>query len=99
MMKLKHLLRDRRIWLALGAVAILIMLRSTGLSDQLSLATLARHREALAAFVGANLLLAAGAYVLLYVVAVAQQVLEFHGAFPVTATSAAAAQPGAACAR
>jgi uncharacterized membrane protein YdjX (TVP38/TMEM64 family) len=70
-MKLKNLLRDRRLWLALAVVAILIMLRATGLSDQLSLDTLARHREALAAFVAANLLLAAGAYVLLYVVAVA----------------------------
>ena len=70
-MKLKNRLRDRRLWLALGVVAILIMLRATGLSDQLSLDTLARHREALAAFVAANLLLAAGAYVLLYVVAVA----------------------------
>ena len=70
-MKFSNLLRDRRLWLALGVIAILIMLRATGLSDQLSLETLARHREALAAFVAANLLLAAGAYVLLYVVAVA----------------------------
>lgn len=65
------LLRDRRIWLGLGIVAILIILRFTGFSDQLSLDTLAQHREALAAFVAANLLIAAGAYVLLYVVAVA----------------------------
>jgi len=65
------LLRDRRIWLGLGIVAILIILRFTGLSDQLSLDTLAQHREALAAFVAANLLIAAGAYVLLYVVAAA----------------------------
>lgn len=65
------LLRDRRIWLGLGVVAILIILRFTGLSDRLSLDTLAQHREALAAFVAANLLIAAGAYVLLYVVAVA----------------------------
>ena len=60
-MKLKNLLRDRRLCIAVGVVAILIMLRATGLSDQLSLETLARHREALAAFVAANLLLAAGA--------------------------------------
>ena len=73
-MKLKNLLRDRRLWLALGAVAILIMLRLTGLSNQLSLDTLARHREALAAFVATNLLLAACAYVVLYVVAVALSV-------------------------
>ena len=73
-MKLKNLRRDRRLWLALGVVAILIMLRLTGLSNQLSLDTLARHREALAAFVATNLLLAACAYVVLYVVAVALSV-------------------------
>jgi uncharacterized membrane protein YdjX (TVP38/TMEM64 family) len=67
----QFLVRDRRVWLGLGIVAILMMLRFTGLSDQLSLDTLARHREGLAAFVAANLLFAAGAYVLLYVVAVA----------------------------
>lgn len=70
-MNRQNLLRDRRIWLGLGVVAILIILRFTGLSDRLSLDTLAQHREALAAFVAANLLIAAGAYVLLYVVAVA----------------------------
>jgi uncharacterized membrane protein YdjX (TVP38/TMEM64 family) len=73
-MKWNNLLHDRRLWLGLGVVAVLIALRATGLSDQLSLDTLARHREALATFVATNLLLAAGAYILLYVVAVALSV-------------------------
>jgi uncharacterized membrane protein YdjX (TVP38/TMEM64 family) len=64
-------LRDRRLWLVLAFVALIVAARATGLSDHLSLDTLARHREALARFVADNLLLAAMAYVGLYIAAVA----------------------------
>ncbi len=70
-MTFSRLLRDRRVWIALGVVALLVALRATGLSDHLSLATLARHREALGGFVAQNLLVAALAYVGVYVAAVA----------------------------
>lgn len=70
-MRLNALLRDRRMWLALGVVALLGALRASGLSDRLSLATLAAHREALGAFVAANLVLAALAFVTLYIAVVA----------------------------
>jgi uncharacterized membrane protein YdjX (TVP38/TMEM64 family) len=70
------LLKDRRLWLALGAVALLAALRFTGLGDFLSLDTLARHREALAEFVAANRVVAALAYVAVYALAVA---LSFPG--------------------
>ena len=64
-------LRDRRLWLALAAIALVLAARATGLADHLSLATLARHRETLSGFVAANLLLAALAYVGIYIAAVA----------------------------
>jgi uncharacterized membrane protein YdjX (TVP38/TMEM64 family) len=66
-----RILRDRRLWLVLAFVALIVAVRATGLSDHLSLDTLARHREALAGFVAANLALAALAYVGLYIAAVA----------------------------
>jgi uncharacterized membrane protein YdjX (TVP38/TMEM64 family) len=69
--RLNTLLRDRRIWIGIGAVGVLVALRASGLADHLSLETLARHREALASFVAANFALAALAYVALYVTAVA----------------------------
>jgi uncharacterized membrane protein YdjX (TVP38/TMEM64 family) len=58
-------------------IGLIVALRATGLTDHLSLATLAAHREALGAFVAANLLLAGLAYVGIYVVAVA---FSFPGA-------------------
>lgn len=70
-MRIQSLLRDRRLWIGLGAVGLILALRATGLGDQLSLDALARHREALSAFVSANLLLAALAFVGTYVVATA----------------------------
>ncbi len=82
-MRLNTLLRDRRIWIGIGAVGVLVALRASGLSDQLSLETLARHREALANFVAANFALAALAYVALYVTAVA---FSFPGAVFITLT-------------
>jgi uncharacterized membrane protein YdjX (TVP38/TMEM64 family) len=77
------LLKDRRLWLALGAVALLAALRFTGLGELLSLDTLARHREALLGFVAANLVVAALAYVAVYALAVA---LSFPGAVILTLT-------------
>jgi uncharacterized membrane protein YdjX (TVP38/TMEM64 family) len=77
------LLKDRRLWLALGAVALLAALRFTGLGELLSLDTLARHREALLGFVAANLTLAALAYVAVYALAVA---LSLPGAVILTLT-------------
>jgi len=76
-----RLLRDRRIWIVLGLAGLLVALRATGLSEHLSLATLAAHREALGGFVAANLVLAALAYVALYAAAVA---LSFPGALFLT---------------
>lgn len=66
-----RLLRDRRVWIGLAVVALILALRFTGLGDLLSLETLARHREALAGFVAANALLAAAAYAAIYIAAVA----------------------------
>jgi uncharacterized membrane protein YdjX (TVP38/TMEM64 family) len=66
-----RLLRDRRLWIALGVVAALAGLHVSGLGHWLSLDTLARHREALTGFVAANWALAALAYTTLYVAAVA----------------------------
>jgi uncharacterized membrane protein YdjX (TVP38/TMEM64 family) len=70
-MTLSSILRGRRVWIVAGVVAALVALRATGLADHLSLDTLARHREALSAFVAANGVLAALAYVALYVATVA----------------------------
>ena len=70
-MTFARLLRDRRVWIVLGVLGLLVALRATGLADHLSLATLAAHREALGAFVAANLALAALAYLGSYVAAVA----------------------------
>jgi uncharacterized membrane protein YdjX (TVP38/TMEM64 family) len=70
-MTIARLLRDRRLWIGLGLLGLILALRATGLSDHLSLATLAAHREALGNFVAANLLLAALAYLGIYIAAVA----------------------------
>ena len=64
-------LRDRRVWIALGVVALLAALRLTPLGDLLSLETLARHREALAAHVARHAALAAATFVVIYVAVVA----------------------------
>ncbi len=65
------LLRDRRLWIFLALIAGFLALRASGAGDLLSLETLTRHRAALTAFVAENILLAAGAYVAVYVLAVA----------------------------
>lgn len=76
-MSIASLLRDRRVHLGLGVLGLVVALRTTGLADHLSLATLAAHREALGAFVADNLAVAALAYVGLYIAAVA---FSFPGA-------------------
>jgi len=78
---MSRFLRDKRVWLALSVVALIVGLRASGVADTLSLDTLAAHREALSAFVAANLVLAALGYVLLYIVAVA---FSFPGAVFIT---------------
>ncbi len=72
--RLGSLLRDKRLWLALAVVAVILALRATGLASLLSLDTLAQHREALGGFVARNLWLAAGGFVLAYAGAVALSV-------------------------
>jgi uncharacterized membrane protein YdjX (TVP38/TMEM64 family) len=69
-MFIASLLKDRRLWLVLAALALFLLVRQTGLASYLSLDALKTHRGALAAFVGQHMLLAAAAYVLAYVVAV-----------------------------
>jgi uncharacterized membrane protein YdjX (TVP38/TMEM64 family) len=64
-------LRDRRLWILLGLVALVAALRLTPLGEVLTLETLARHRAALAAFVEQHLLLAAAGYAAAYVAVVA----------------------------
>ncbi len=66
-----RLARDRRLWIALAMVALIVVLRVSGLADLLSLETLARHRASLAAYVSANWVFAALAYLSIYIVAVA----------------------------
>ena len=72
--RLGIILRDKRLWLALAVVVLIIALRATGLGSLLSLDTFAQHREALSGFVARNVLLAASAFVLVYAVAVALSV-------------------------
>ena len=61
----------KRLWIVLAIVAIVLALRFGGVADVLSLDTLARHRAALTAWVGANPILSALAYVGMYAAAAA----------------------------
>ncbi len=61
----------KKVWIALAVVALLVALRFSGLGDLLSFDTLARHRATLGAWVSANPLLSAGAFVVIYAVAAA----------------------------
>ncbi|AVO47238.1 TVP38/TMEM64 family protein [Phreatobacter cathodiphilus] len=65
------LMTDRRVWIALAAVAVLVGLRWSGVADYLSLETLRAHRGTLTAWVAANGVLAAAAFVAVYTAAVA----------------------------
>jgi uncharacterized membrane protein YdjX (TVP38/TMEM64 family) len=66
-----RLLRDRRLWIALGAVALLAALRASPAGHLLSLDSLAGNRDALTGFVAAHAVLSAAAFVALYVAVVA----------------------------
>jgi uncharacterized membrane protein YdjX (TVP38/TMEM64 family) len=76
-MSLSLILMDRRLWLALGATALFIVIQQTGLASYLSLDTLRIHRETLTGWVSGHIVLASLAYIAIYVVAVA---FSFPGA-------------------
>jgi uncharacterized membrane protein YdjX (TVP38/TMEM64 family) len=78
---LTRLLHDRRLWIAVGFLGVVLALRAAGVGELLSLDTLARHREALLGFVAAELPLAAAAYIAVYALAVA---LSLPGAVVLT---------------
>jgi uncharacterized membrane protein YdjX (TVP38/TMEM64 family) len=69
-MSVSKVLKDRRLWLLLAAGLAFVVLRSTGLTDFLSLDTLKTHRETLVAWVNDSILIASIAYVAVYVLAV-----------------------------
>ncbi len=66
----RTLLRDRRLWLAVAALAAVALAHWSGLSGVLTIDTLRAHRGALTGWVAANGLLAALAYLAVYVAAV-----------------------------
>lgn len=70
-MTLPKLVADKRLWLLAAALVAFGLLRWSGLASYLSLDTLKTHRVALTAWVNGNVAVAAGAYVLAYIVAVA----------------------------
>lgn len=70
-MTVSKLIADKRLWLVAGALVLFGLLRWSGLASYLSLDTLKTHREALTTWVAGHFVLAAAAYVLVYVVAVA----------------------------
>lgn len=65
------LLKDRRLWIVLAAIALFALLRWSGLASYLSLDTLKTHRAVLTGWVAQHWALAALAYMLLYVAATA----------------------------
>jgi uncharacterized membrane protein YdjX (TVP38/TMEM64 family) len=66
-----RILTDRRLWIALVAIGLFFAVRQSGLASYLSLDTLKTHRVALTSWVEANRVIAALAYVAVYVTAVA----------------------------
>ena len=80
-MRIPALLRDRRLWIGLGLIALVAALRAGGVGDHISLDTLARHRAALDALVARNFMLVALGYLGLYVAVVA---LSLPGAVVLT---------------
>jgi len=70
-MMLSRLLTDRRLWLAVAALATVALIRWSGLGAVLSLDTLRTHRETLAGWVSGHVVIASAAYVAIYVAAVA----------------------------
>jgi uncharacterized membrane protein YdjX (TVP38/TMEM64 family) len=65
-----NLLSDKRIWIVLAVIAVVVGLRVAGLGELLSLQTLRAHRAVLTAYVGEHAVLAAVLFVLAYVAAV-----------------------------
>ncbi|MDP3416077.1 TVP38/TMEM64 family protein [Falsiroseomonas sp.] len=74
MMTLPNWMRDRRLWIVLAVIAVILALRLTGLTEHLSLETLARHRVTLAALVADHVLVAGLVFVAAYAAAVALSV-------------------------
>ena len=66
-----HFLRSPRTWIAIAIVAVIVLLRISGLGELISLETLRTHRGALVAWVYANSFVASIAYVLAYIGVVA----------------------------
>jgi uncharacterized membrane protein YdjX (TVP38/TMEM64 family) len=67
----RALLGNRRIWIVIAIVIVVVALRMTGIDQLLSLDTLRAHRQTLVAWVDAHVILVSAAYVLIYVGAVA----------------------------
>lgn len=68
---MKKLIADRRLWLVLAAIAVLVLLRWSGLHAYLSLDTLKQHRASITAFVEGNFIAAAAAFLFGYAAVVA----------------------------
>lgn len=66
-----NLLRSKRAWLALVAVAALVAMHFSGVTQYLTLETLRANRAELTAFVASHLLVSAALYTLIYIAAVA----------------------------
>lgn len=64
-------LRNPKIWIAAAIIAVIVILRVSGLTEVISLDTLRNHRGDLIAWVDANRFAAALAYALVYICAVA----------------------------
>jgi uncharacterized membrane protein YdjX (TVP38/TMEM64 family) len=74
-------LKDKRLWIVAGLIALVLALRFSGLGDLLSLETLRVHRQTLTAFVAQHVLVAAIVFVAAYVTVVA---LSLPGALIMT---------------
>lgn len=70
-MSISSILKDRRLWLVVAAIAGFLLLRWSGVASYLSLDTLKTHRETLTNLVKNNFLLASIGFVALYVAATA----------------------------
>jgi uncharacterized membrane protein YdjX (TVP38/TMEM64 family) len=68
---MRRLLRDRRLWLTVVALAAIFIIHATGLPDSLTLDTLRANRQDIVTFVGDHRLLSALCFVAIYVLVVA----------------------------
>jgi uncharacterized membrane protein YdjX (TVP38/TMEM64 family) len=80
---MSRLLADKRVWIALAAVALIVAARLSGLGDLLSIETLREHRAWLTGQVAAHGIVAALAFVAVYAAAVG---LSIPGAVILTLT-------------